>query len=315
MTRLIFLLSFGCVCLSGTSSENPRGADAYIFYYFEGYAGEKAGLHMAYSYDLHTWKGIPGPVYSPLIGEYKVFRDPCVARSPDGMFHLVWTTGSSGFGYSRSSDGLQWEEARFIPVEDSTRSLLFANVWAPEFYLEGDSMYIIWSSTLRKDYVPPKDPEKWWTSTWNHRLYYTVTTNFEQFTPTRAFWDPGFNAIDAVVHKSDSLYYLFFKDERRPPKQVVMAKSESLLGPYRDIQPLAYTLTEGAIPLQTDTALVLYYDYYHEYNGYRYITTVDMKHWSEEVLPVKEGFEDVIRHGSIVKVKDNELMKLLESKK
>ncbi len=281
--------------------------DAYIFYYFEGYSGEKGGLFAAYSYDLHAWHHLGDSLVDSGIGEWEVFRDPSVIKGPDGDFHLVFTTGSNGFGYANSKDGINWENKQYITVADPRRGLEFANVWAPEFYLEGNNVYIIWSSTLIEDYVPPKKPEQWWASTWNHRLYYTVTTDFKNFTPTQKFWDTGFNAIDATVHKTDSLYYIFFKDERRPPKQIMMAQSKTLMGPYENIQPLAYTLTEGAIALQAYTAFVLYYDYYHEYNGYRYITTNDMVNWSDEIMPEKVGFEDVIRHGSVVRVSWKEL--------
>ncbi|NJM93453.1 MAG: transposase [Cytophagales bacterium] len=132
-------------------------------------------------------------------------------------------------------------------------------------------------------------------STWNHRFYYTSTTDFLSFTPTQKFWDPGFKAIDAVIHRSDSLFYLFFKDERKPQegaqpgKHLVMASSAALGGPYENLRPVTYHLTEGAIAVPTDTALVLYYDYYHEYNGYRYISSRDLEHWSAEQLPVKKA--------------------------
>lgn len=64
--------------------------------------------------------------------------------------------------------------------------------------------------------------------------------------------------------------------------------------------------------IATDSALILFYDYYHEYNGYRYITSSDLRDWSKEVVPAKEGLEDILRHGSIVKVKEGFLQKMLE---
>lgn len=311
-TRWTFLKYFFAWLLSGFGGANvPQQDDAYLFYYFEGYAGERGGLYVAYSYDLKIWHKLGEKLTCPAIGEWQVFRDPCVMRTDDGHFHLVWTTGKSGFGYAHSSDGLTWKDQRFITVTDSARDLSFANVWAPEFHLQNDTAYIIWSSTLSKDYQPPKDSSKWWTSTWNHRFYYTTTTDFKNFEPAQAFWDPGFNAIDAVVYPTDSLYFLFFKDECKSGKNVVMASGKQLLGPYHNVTDVGYRLTEGAIPLNTDTAFVLYYDYYHEYNGYRYITTTDMQHWSEEQLPVKQGFEDVIRHGSIVRVSQRELNRII----
>jgi len=313
MKELNLLFFFGFLlfffsCTSDSVNDSKNEKDAFIFYYFEGYAGEKGGLHMAHGNDLHTWYQLKDSVFAPEIGEWGVFHDPSVARTDDGIFHLVWTCGKSGFGYARSEDGITWGEEKFVVVADSSRDMLFANVWAPEFFYENDTMYIIWSSTLMEDYVPPKDSEKWWTSKWKHRFYYTATTDFENFSPVRPFWDPGYNAIDAVVHKSDSIYYLFFKDERKSGKNVLMAKGNKFTGPYTDTLNILYRLTEGAIPVETDSAFILYYDYYNEYNGYRYITTKDMQNWSDEIHPVKMDFdENVLRHGSIVRVTTHEL--------
>lgn len=307
----IMIMFSGVRCTSDGNTEK----DVYVLYYFEGHAGDRAGLHSAYSYDLHSWHPLGERITAPELGEWGVFRDPCVIRTNDSLFHLIWTCGSTGYGYASSEDGAEWHNERFIKVAGPDMEYDFANVWAPELYLEGDSLYVLWSSTLKEDYVPPKDSAKWWTSVWNHRMYYHATTDFENFTPTRPFWDPGFNAIDGVVYQTDSLYYLFFKDERKSGKNVLMAESKSFTGPYENQKDVAYKLTEGAIPVSTDSAFVLYYDYYHEYNGYRYITTRDMKTWSDEVLPEKVGFDDVFRHGSIVKITEDELAVMKEKLK
>ncbi len=308
-TSLFFIAVFFLFAgqLSFAQSKN-----AYLFYYFEGDAGEKAGLYTAYTYDLVTWHKLADSIFTPRLGEWKVFRDPSVLRTKDGKFHLVWTTGKSGFGYANSVDGLHWENENFISVTDSSRDYVFANVWAPELFYHKDTIYIIWSSTLIKDYVPPKDPEKWWNSKWKHRFYSTSTADFVNFTPVKKFWNPGFNVIDAVVHKSGEIFYLFFKDERKSGKNILMANSDNLFGPYKNIQKVTYRLTEGAIPISTRDKFFLYYDFYHQYNGYRYITTTDMQDWSEEQLPVKKDFDDIIRHGSIVKISKEELNQLIK---
>jgi len=38
-------------------------------------------------------------------------RDPSMVRTPDGTYHLVWTTswkGDLGFGYAYSKDLIHW---------------------------------------------------------------------------------------------------------------------------------------------------------------------------------------------------------------
>lgn len=41
-------------------------------------------------------------------------RDPSIARGPDGMFHLVWTTGwwDKGIGIAHSTNLIDWPEQR-----------------------------------------------------------------------------------------------------------------------------------------------------------------------------------------------------------
>ncbi|BDD01822.1 hypothetical protein PEPS_41020 (plasmid) [Persicobacter psychrovividus] len=304
------LFLYGLPSCTTHSQQVESNQDAYLLYYFEGNAGEKAGLYAAYSYNLHDWHLLKQKICAPQLGEFGVFRDPCIIRDKMGEFHMVWTCGSSGFGYAHSADGIDWQGEKFITVSDSTRGFDFANVWAPEFYVEQDTTYIIWSSTLREDYTPPKEAGKWWNSTWNHSLYYTKTVDFKHFSPPASYWNPDFQVIDGSLYKTDSLYYLFFKDERKGHKNLMMAQSENMMGPFTDTLSLAAQYTEGPMYVKTDTALVLYYDYYPGYFGYRYATTKNMKDWNKDFVPLKHGFQDIMRHGTLVKVSGQELVKL-----
>lgn len=293
----------------GSGSEDS----AYLFYYFEGHAGEKGGLYAAYSHDLVAWHKLGEKLLTPAIGEWGVFRDPSVVRDGAGVFHLAWTTGKSGFGYARSVDGLHWGEPRFIVVADSARGLAFANVWAPDLVRLGDTIHCVWSSTLMADYIPPPDPAKWWEARWVHRFYYTSTTDFETFTPTAKFWDPGFNAIDAAFLQDGQSHYIFFKDERKESKHVVMGKASSFWGPYGELTPVTTRSHEGAAPVKRGDTLYLYYDWYAGYNGYRFKTSADMKTFSEEQEPRKVDFSDVMRHGCIVTITKEELAGVLSA--
>lgn len=287
----------------------------FVMYYFEGKAGDRAGLYMAYSYDMKSWHELGGPIINPKLGEWKVFRDPSVIQSKDGIFHLTWTAGSSGIGMAHSEEGANWKDFQYVDLEDSSRDMTFANCWAPEFYQEADTTYIIFSATLKKDYRPPANPDEWYNATWNHQLFYTKTTDFVHFEPVEKFWNPEYKAIDAVLHKTDSLYYLFFKDERNSEeiassKSVVMGSSRNLMGPYENVISIAGFRTEGAIPIKAGDSLILYYDYYDENNGYRYKSTTDMSNWGAEQTPVKDGFDDIFRHGAIIEVDEVALKRM-----
>ena len=89
------------------------------------------GLRFIYSRDGWNWQQIDGTWLRPEVGQQKVMRDPSIIRTPDGMFHLVWTSswrGDRGFGYACSRDLVHWSEQRFIEVMTDTTTV---NVWAP----------------------------------------------------------------------------------------------------------------------------------------------------------------------------------------
>jgi len=56
---------------------------------------------------------------------------------------------------------------------------------------------------------------------------------------------------------------------------------------------------------------VLYYDSYFE-KGYKYRTTTDMDNWSEQIVPVMVNSDDIMRHGSILKITESELQAFKE---
>ncbi|MGB3616597.1 MAG: hypothetical protein WBA12_00630, partial [Catalinimonas sp.] len=70
--------------------------------------------------------------------------------------------------------------------------------------------------------------------------------------------------------------------------------------------------TEGAAPVATDTALVLYYDSYSE-KGYKYVSTRDYQTWSAEQAPVMVDSDNIMRHGSVVEITRERLQGILEA--
>ena len=126
------------------------------------------GLRFIYSYDGWHWDSIPGTWLRPEVGKQKVMRDPSVIRTPDGTFHLVWTSswrGDRGFGYASSKDLKHWSEQRFIEVMSDTTTV---NVWAPELFWDDDRQQavIIWASC-----IPGKFPDGQEEHKNNPRLY------------------------------------------------------------------------------------------------------------------------------------------------
>ena len=111
----------------------PASDTAYLFTYFT--RNGEDGLHLAWSEDGYKWEALAGgrSVLPPHIGsKEQLLRDPCVARGPDGTYHMVWTSGwwERGIGYASTKDFITWSEQREIPVmahEPTAR-----NAWAPE---------------------------------------------------------------------------------------------------------------------------------------------------------------------------------------
>ena len=102
----------------------------YLFCYFK---GNGDGLHYACSEDGFKWKPLfkDSIVLKPTISKDKLFRDPCIIKGADDVYHMVWTVSwnNRGIGYASSKDLVHWSQQQFIPVmmhEDSAR-----NTWAP----------------------------------------------------------------------------------------------------------------------------------------------------------------------------------------
>ena len=179
--------------------------EVYIFSYFTD--NGQHGLHFAYSSDGMIWESVGNhkSFLSPELGPSKLVRDPCIIKGPDGLFHLVWTTGTWDriIGYASSPDLINWSEQKAIPVmmhEPEAR-----NSWAPEiFYDEANSEYLIFCATTipgRHSYVETNGRRL------NHRMYYCTTKDFETFSETKFFFNPDFSVIDATILKWQEKYY------------------------------------------------------------------------------------------------------------
>src|SRR5260370_12137750 len=118
-----------------SAAEDASNTTVFLFTSFR--EPGQDGLRFLYSFDAYHWTNVPGVFLKPNVGPSKLMRDPSLLRSPDGTFHLVWTTGwrgDQGFGYARSKDLVHWSEQQFIPV--MTNELSTVNVWAPELFYD-----------------------------------------------------------------------------------------------------------------------------------------------------------------------------------
>ena len=296
------------------AAEANRSGSVYLFSSFRG-NGED-GLHLAYSDNGLAWTALKGdkPFLAPEVGG-KLMRDPCIIQGPDGMFHMVWTTSwtDRGIGVAHSSDLITWSEQAFVPVMEKEATA--RNCWAPEITwdADGEQYVIYWATTIPEKFAETaKNADRGW----NHRIYCTTTKDFNAYTATRLFYEPGFNVIDSTITAYGDGYVMILKDETRfpPAKNLRVARSERVTGPWSSASD-PFTAeglwVEGPTVLKVGEWQIVYYDAYRKH-AYGAMRTKDFATWED--VSEKLSFPEGTRHGTALSVSKGILGKLLEQK-
>lgn len=290
-----------CGCKQAVTKEKSQG-EVYLFSYFY---GNGDGLHLAYSTDGKVWEPLRNDTIwlLPTVGEGKLMRDPSIVQDEEGTFHMVWTTGwwDQGIGYASSKDLIHWSEQKNIPVMEGFEGT--RNTWAPElFYDKADkTFYIFWSSTVPGAFpeLPTAENEKGL----NHRQYYVTTKNFNTFSDTELYFEPGFSVIDGSIFQKGDTCYLFVKNENSAPAEKnirVTANTKPYDFPIEVSAPITGDYwAEGPAPLQVGDYVYVYFDKYMlgEYGAVR---SLDMQTWEDVSDSV--SFPKGMRHGTAFKV-------------
>ncbi len=285
--------------------------DIYLFSYFINNGQD--GLHLAYSEDGYQWTALNdgNPFLKPEAGKDKLMRDPCITQGPDGTFHMVWTVSwnERGIGYASSKDLIHWSDQMFIPVMEHKK--LTKNCWAPEiFYDEASEQFMIyWSST-----IPGEFPETDSTAEadWNHRIYYTLTKDFQHFSLAKLLLDPGFNVIDATIMKEGDQYVMIVKDETKFPEaqkdlHVLISNSLTQWAGVPISESISDHWVEGPTITKIDDQYVVYFDRYRNHT-YGAVASTDLRNWED--ISKKISFPDGTRHGTAFKVTKEVLNRL-----
>ncbi len=298
--------SAGIVTISTTELHKTK----FLYSYFQ---GNGDGLHLAYSEDGMTFTALNNdvPYITPSVGG-NLMRDPSICQGPDGMFHMVWTTGwwDDGIGIAHSADMVNWSEQTYLPVMAHESNAL--NCWAPEiFYDEVTNKYLIfWATTIDGEFQETYNPD----DDNNHRIYYVSTDDFATYTDTALFYDPGFNVIDAFITKDDDRYVMVVKDETKAPvaaKNFHLAFSDNAAGPYgsasASISPSGLWV-EGPSMIKVGKEWIIYFDAYS--NGYMgALASDDMVIWTN--ISSQVSFPSGTRHGTVFRVTSDILDNLL----
>lgn len=259
------------------------------------------------------WDSVPGVWLKPELGQHQLMRDPSMVRTPDGTYHLVWTTswkGDLGFGYAYSKDLIHWSEQQMIPVMAHEPTTV--NVWAPEIFYddEAEQFMVVWASCVPGRFEKGIEEEKN-----NHRLYYITTKDFKTISETKLLYDPGFSSIDAtIIKRAKNDYVMVLKDNTRPERNLKVAFADSLTGPYSPAsQPFTESFVEGPSVEKIGDDYLIYFDVYRK-KIYGAVRTRDFRNFTDETgnVSVPTGH----KHGTIFKAPESLVKELLkESKK
>lgn len=269
-----------------------------LFSFFRG--NGESGLYLATSEDGLRWEEVrKDHVWlAPKVGESVLMRDPCIITGGDGLFHMVWTPGwqERGIGHASSRDLIHWSEEQYIPV--MMHEATARNAWAPEaFYDAATGQYMIfWATT-----IPGRFPETEGRGDGenNHRIYYTSTKDFETFSETKLFYDPGFNVIDSTVVKAGEGYVMFLKNETLKPeeKNIRVATAAHAEGPWSAASPkiTGDYWAEGPSAAFWKGQWYVYFDKYMDHR-YGAIRSSDLKSWED--ISGQITMPDGMRHGT-----------------
>ena len=305
----LYLFAFLSLIIAGCS---PKLQDegVYMFSFFKG-DGED-GLHLAYSHDGYRWEELEKDrsFLAPQVGQDKLMRDPCIIRGKDGRFHMVWTVSwnERGIGYAHSDDLLHWSEQVYIPVMEHEPDA--RNAWAPEVYYDdkADQYLIFWSSTVTDRYPETQSQKE---NSYNHRMYYVTTKDFQEFSGTGLLYEPGFNVIDGTIVEEDGEYIMFVKDETIEPaeKNIRITRSRQL---PEGFGPAGAPITgdywaEGPTAIKIGEQWLVYFDKYMD-KKMGAVASQDLVHWED--ISDQVGFPEGMRHGSVFKLTEEEFLKL-----
>lgn len=260
--RITFMLVLALVACA-TPSVAETG---YVYSYFKGGwpVGGHSGVFLSYSADglnfesMNDGNAVLVPPASFSDAEDQT-RDPSVVYGPDGLFHMVWTSGitTRNIGYASSPNLKDWSSPQLIDIWP--QSQVVDNTWAPEImYDDALGQYqIVFASDL--------DDE-------DHKQYSITTTDFVEFSDPELFYYNNATVIDGMIAEDveNNRFLMAIKDEQNGQKNIRMATGPTAQGPWTTNNPIIVgpgsaiegNVTEGPSLVKIGDTWHLYYDAY-----------------------------------------------------
>ena len=272
-------------------------SNCFVFSYFKG-NGED-GLHLATSRDGLDWQPANDDksFTRPVVGG-KLMRDPSIVQGPDGVFHMVWSSGwwDTGFGYASSKDLIHWNDHRLIPVNQDVVGA--KNTWAPDLFFDRktQNFVILYATT-----VPGRFPETDNEGDHNHRLYWVMTKDFNTFTKPEIALNPGYNCIDGTIFEANHRLTMIYKDERLKEKRLHAVTTAAIGDPWTNsTKPiLDRDWVEGPTVLKVGKKFFVYFDCYRD-GHYGAAASDDGINWKDITDSIK--MPKGMRHGTAFRV-------------
>jgi hypothetical protein len=307
VATVLFLLAAAVLAAPATGHAEPSWR--YTMVAFSNVSDRDMDVYQ--SSDGTTFEPLQRPAYRPPTG---LVRDPSIFRHSDGMYYVTYTTaGGANIGFARSSDRVNWTHLMDYPVpfccifmpgtgdgvglapgsvgsagssDGPSLSPFVTKAWAPEWFVEGDTVSVILSLSTGGGFVP--------------YVMTAMNPSLTMFGMPVPLVGLGADRIDTTIVKIGSDYHAITKNETK--KVIEHAIAPTLVGPYRFL-PTGNdwgTLREGPSLVQLpNETWRLYFDAYTE-GKYLYTDSGDgLRTWT----PVQElpGVSGSVRHFGVMR--------------
>lgn len=309
---------------------------AYLFVHFkEKRTPNGEQVYFGISQDGFHWEQVNEgkPVLWSYVGE-KGVRDMTIVKTKEDKYVILATDLSLAYGmpyeYQQSWQKIKENGSSYLVKWESedlinwTRSELvevgnpeLGCCWAPDIiYDRKKEDYIVhWSSPKKEDNYQQM------------AIYYTRTKDFKTFTKAKVLYqkEDG-SVIDSAIYEENGWYYLFVKSDYNP-STILLLKSKNIIGPYERVelfdekmQGIEQGLYEAATAVQLpDNKWYLFLDYYgaKSADGHGYVPFVSdtLASGDFERCELDFSFPYGFKHGTIIKITDDEMLKLKQLKK
>lgn len=210
--------------------------------------------------------------------------------------------GGNGIQIRRSKDLITWE---FIDVDLPAKWL---QTWAPEWYVEDDTIYVLLSLSDCSATAKNKTDN---VVNWVKQTYIISTTDFKTWTDPQPINLGLDNCIDPFVIKENGSYYLFVKNEITG--KIVEFKSSDLTAGYTQLSildPYSPAVYEGPSVIEYKGGYLMTVDAPNE--GLVMLYTKDIENWHDTVHAyINDG--QIPKHCTPVSLRNPKLREIVKS--